>query len=159
MKDFSAFLNMRRYENWVHKTGSWKYLSEALFCQFPQLPFLSTECLVSASPPSIPFRGCWESTVAAAFDLILAEVDSKCPWQVAICSWQRKAALHRRIICSLKQSREWSFDCSGSFLLGWLWILPSGLLRTDMTNSEREKEQLCCPVTNADSHGLTLCKI
>ena len=32
MKDFSVFLDTRRY--WAHKIGSWKYLSESLFCQF-----------------------------------------------------------------------------------------------------------------------------
>ena len=34
IKDFSAFLDMRRYKNWAHKISSWKYLSEDLFCQF-----------------------------------------------------------------------------------------------------------------------------
>ena len=27
MKDFSAFLHMRRYKNWAHKISSWKYLT------------------------------------------------------------------------------------------------------------------------------------
>ena len=27
LKDFSAFLHMRRYQNWAHKIGSWKYLT------------------------------------------------------------------------------------------------------------------------------------
>ena len=26
MEDFSAFLDMRRYKNWTHKTSSWKYI-------------------------------------------------------------------------------------------------------------------------------------
>ena len=27
MKDFSAFLDTKRYKNWTHKIGSWKYLT------------------------------------------------------------------------------------------------------------------------------------
>ena len=27
MEDFSAFLDMRRYKNWAHNIGSWKYLT------------------------------------------------------------------------------------------------------------------------------------
>ena len=44
MKDFSAFLDMRRYKNWAHKISSHEYLFEDLPCQFSQ----NTECLVSA---------------------------------------------------------------------------------------------------------------
>ena len=33
MKNFSAFLDLRRYKNWVHKIGSWKHLSGGLFPQ------------------------------------------------------------------------------------------------------------------------------
>lgn len=37
MKDFSAFLGMRKWKNWVHKISSWKNLSEDLFRQvFPE---------------------------------------------------------------------------------------------------------------------------
>ena len=37
MKDFSALLDMRRFNNWVHKISSWKDLSEDLFRQvFPE---------------------------------------------------------------------------------------------------------------------------
>ena len=42
MKDFSPFLEMGRCNNWAHKIFSRKYLSEDLFCQFPQ----STEGLI-----------------------------------------------------------------------------------------------------------------
>ena len=44
MRDFSAFLDMKRYKNWVHKISSREYLSEDLSCQFSR----STECLISA---------------------------------------------------------------------------------------------------------------
>ena len=49
MKDFSAFPDVRRYKNWVHKIDSWKILSEDLFCQF----FQSIECLISALHPEL----------------------------------------------------------------------------------------------------------
>ena len=44
MKDFSAFLDRRRYKNWAHKISSHEYLFEELPCQFSQ----NTECLISA---------------------------------------------------------------------------------------------------------------
>ena len=51
MKDFSAFLDMRRCKNWAHKIDSWKYLSEELFCRF----FLEHRGPHLCSPPGIPF--------------------------------------------------------------------------------------------------------
>ena len=43
MKDFIAFLDVRRCKNWARKISSWKYLFEDLFCQI----FQSTEYLIS----------------------------------------------------------------------------------------------------------------
>ena len=48
MKDFSAFLDMERYENWAHKIGCWKYLTiwrPALLVPPAPAPS-STECLI-----------------------------------------------------------------------------------------------------------------
>ena len=44
MKDFSAFIDMRRYKTWAHKIGSWKYIT----IWRPVLPVfpLGTECLI-----------------------------------------------------------------------------------------------------------------
>ena len=39
------------------------------------------------SPLWNPFRGCWKSAAAAAYDLILVEVDGKWQWQVPVRSW------------------------------------------------------------------------
>jgi len=89
MKDFSAFLDIRRHKNWAHKISSWKYLT----IWRPVLPVSTSPPQHqhrgphSCSPPWAPFRGCWKSAAAAAPDLILVEVDGKCPWQVTICSW------------------------------------------------------------------------
>ena len=69
MKDCSAFIVMRKSENWAHKIGSWKYLSEDLFCQF----LLEHRLPHSHSPPWTPFNGCWRSAAAAAHDLIFVE--------------------------------------------------------------------------------------
>ena len=75
---FGAFLDMRRYKNWDHKISSWKYLAEDLSCQlFPHF----------CSQPWTLLGGCWRSAATAAHDLIIVEVDGKCPWQVSICSW------------------------------------------------------------------------
>ena len=75
MKNFSTFLDMRRYKNWAHKISSWVYLSEDLSWQFSW----SRECLISSFNPQ-SLRECWRSAVAAAHDLILLEVI----WQVLI---------------------------------------------------------------------------
>ena len=82
MKDFSAFLDMKRYKNWAHKISSWKYP----IIWRPVLPVFPRHRVPHfCSPPWTPFRGIWKSAAAAAPDLIL--VDGKCPWQVPICSW------------------------------------------------------------------------
>ena len=73
---------MRRYNNWTHEISSWKYLSEDLSCQF-----FPIDRVPHCSPSWTPFRGCWRSSAAAAHDLILVELDGKCPWEVPICSW------------------------------------------------------------------------
>ena len=47
----------------------------------------STEYLISALLPWTRFRVHWESAAATVHDLMLIEVDGKCPWQAPICSW------------------------------------------------------------------------
>jgi len=42
---------------------------------------MSTECLISALHPEL-----LSGSAATAPDLILLEVDSKCPWKVSVCS-------------------------------------------------------------------------
>ena len=52
VKGVSAFLYIRRYKNWAHRThkiSSWDYLSEDLSCWFSW----STECLISALHPEL----------------------------------------------------------------------------------------------------------
>ena len=78
MKNFSTFLDMRRYKNWAHKISSWVYLSEDLSWQFSW----SRECLISSLYPH-SFRECWRSAVAAAHDLILLEVIWQVPMPIA----------------------------------------------------------------------------
>ena len=82
MKDFIAFLDVRRCKNWARKISSWKYLRPVL-PDFPEhrVPHFW-------SPFWAPFRGCWRSATAAVHNLILVEVDGKCSWQVPISSWQ-----------------------------------------------------------------------
>ena len=104
MKDFSAFLDMRRYKNCAHKIGSWKYLTiwRPVLPVFPR----AQECLISALHLELLSGSCWKSTAAAAHDLILVEVDGKCQWQVPICSWH----LHY----SDTQSVSWIFLWEGT---------------------------------------------
>ena len=75
MKDFSAFLDIRRYKNEAHKIISWK----CWILWRPVLPvFLERIVPHFCSPPISPFRGCWKSANVAAHDLILVEIDGKC---------------------------------------------------------------------------------
>ena len=87
MKDFSVFLDTRRYKNWAHKIGSsWNYLTIwrrvlPVFARAQSASFLFSTWA--------PYRGCWKTAAAAAHALILVEADGKCQWKMPICSWQR----------------------------------------------------------------------
>ena len=65
MKDFSAFLDMRRYKNWAHKIGSLKYLTI-------WIPVLAL------TPNTSSFQGVLRVSSWTAHELILVEVDGKC---------------------------------------------------------------------------------
>ena len=79
MKEFSAFLD-RKYKNWAHKIGSWKYL----IIWRPVVPvFPRAECLVSFLHLN-SFQRVWKSAAAAAPYLILVQVDGKCQCVVDI---------------------------------------------------------------------------
>ena len=80
MKDFSAFLDFRRYKYWAHKIASWKSLSEDQFCQSSSPP---PPCPEHRVPP---FKRGWKSAPIAAHDLILVEADGKC--QFVAGKWQ-----------------------------------------------------------------------
>ena len=76
MKDFSAFLAMRRYKNWAHKISSWEYLT----IWRPVQPVVPEQRVPDfCSPPWTPFRRCWRSAATAEPDLTLVEVDSHVP--------------------------------------------------------------------------------
>ena len=87
MKDFSVFLDIRRYNNWAHKIGSWEYV--AIWRPILSVS-QSTECLISALHPGLLQRVLEISAVAAAHDLIFVKVDGKHVWQVPICGWKYK---------------------------------------------------------------------
>ena len=67
MKEFRAFLDMRRYKNWAYQVSS----GEDLSCRFPgaQRAWFLLSTLNS-------FSGCWRSAAAGAHDLILVEADA-----------------------------------------------------------------------------------
>ena len=89
------FLGMGRYKNWAHKIGSWKYWT----IWRPVLPVFLPEHRVShfCSTHWTPFRGYWRSAAAAAHNLILVEVDGKCPRQAPICSWHIKSRVWNKL--------------------------------------------------------------
>ena len=80
-----VYCYMKRYKKWAYKITSWEYLPEDLSCQFPASPDYRVPYF--CSPSWAPLRGCWRLTATAAHDLILVEVDGKCPWQVSVCNW------------------------------------------------------------------------
>ena len=84
MKEFSAFLDMRRCKNCAPKICSWKYLSEDLFCQFCQSTSASF-----GSPLWIPIRWCWRPAATTAGMIYLILVDGKCQWKVPICRFSK----------------------------------------------------------------------
>ena len=85
MKEFSAFLDLKRGKSWAHKISSGKYLT----LQRPLLPaFPKHRVPGSWSLPWTPFRGWWRSATAAAPDLILIKVDGKCQFVVDSTNFQ-----------------------------------------------------------------------
>ena len=56
MKDFSAFLGVRRYKNWAYKISFWEYLT--IWRPFLQV-FPEHRVLHVWSPPWVPFSGYW----------------------------------------------------------------------------------------------------
>ena len=79
MKNFSTFLDMRRYKNWAHKISSWVYPT----IWRPVLAvFLEQRVPHFFSLPSL-LQGGWRSVVAAAHDLILVEVLWQVPMPIA----------------------------------------------------------------------------
>ena len=105
MKNFSAFLDMRRHNNWAHRISSWKYLSKKLFCQFfPEqsasflLSILSSfqEVLKISSCGSMWFNPC------------------RGRWQGPLCSWQ----------CVESDSEEVAFETQMTLVETWERDIP-----------------------------------
>ena len=79
-------LYIRRYRNWVHKPAHENILT-IWRSVLPDSPLPEQRVPHAWSPPWTPFWGYWKSAAAAAHNLILVELDGKCPWQMPICSW------------------------------------------------------------------------
>ena len=78
LKDFSAFLDMRRYKNWTHKMDSCKYLTIwRPVLPVPHPPAEPDRVPHFCSLHWTPFRRCWKSAASVAHDLILVVVDSE----------------------------------------------------------------------------------
>ena len=116
MKDFSAFLDMRRYKNRAHKISSWEYITiKGPSCQLPGAQSAS----FLLSPPS-SLRGCWRSAAAVAHDLILVEADGKHPWQVPICSWQYVLEKHLVFVAVILSG--WALLTLLNYSWLWIWV-------------------------------------
>ena len=103
MKDFSVFLDRRRYKIWAYKISFWKYLFEDLFCQF--LPEHKSALLLISTLNSFPgalkvsnckgpwfnpCRGKWQVPTCSSNNLATCCEDSahwKGPW-----CWERLKA-------------------------------------------------------------------
>ena len=123
MKGFSAFLHMRRCNNWAHKINSWEYLFEDLSFQFsPQRQsasvLLSTlnslQVLLKVSSYSStrlnPCRGRWQVPICCC-----CSIAKLCPSHCDPHGLQ-----HARLLCpSLSRG-----VCSNSCPLSW-WCHPT----------------------------------
>ena len=75
VKDFSAFLNMRRFRNWAQKIFSWQYLT----LNIRSASFLRAQSVSLLISTLSSFRGCWGSADAGTQDVILVvEADGNC---------------------------------------------------------------------------------
>ena len=118
MKDFRAFLDMRRYKNWAYQVSSWEDLS----CQFPGAQ--RARFLLSTL---ISFSGGWRSAAAGAHDLILVEADASTlggghsltvinltvlweafrrPFATILCHFARRA--HSWVCKDCRQATRWA---------------------------------------------------
>ena len=87
MKDFSAFLDMRRCKNWPHEIFSWKYLTIWRLV-LPVFPEHRVSC--SWSPPWAPFRGC----CGQRLQWLMIDTPCRGRWQVPISSSQSLLKLY-----------------------------------------------------------------
>ena len=71
----------------IKKSCSWKYIT----IWRPVLPPILAHPQVQSASflllPCTSFREWWRSATAAAHNVILVEVDGKCPWEMPICNW------------------------------------------------------------------------
>ena len=95
MKDFSAFLDVRKYKNWAHKISSWKYLSEDLSFQSPS-PYHRNPRPSPTSPPPPAQSASFLLSTLNSFQGMLKVGSCRSTWfnpcrgrwQVPVCSWQ-----------------------------------------------------------------------
>ena len=95
LKDFSAFLDMRRYKNWTHKMDSCKYLTIwRPVLPVPHPPAEPDRVPHFCSLHWTPFRRCWKSAASVAHDLILVVVDSEWVNVAQLCPTLRPHRLY-----------------------------------------------------------------
>ena len=98
-------------QNWLLKISNYLKTCSASFSQ-SRVPHF-------CSPP-------WKSAAAAAYDLILVEVDGKCPWRVPICSWQCLRAPYElgKLTLHVRISKNFFLGCHFSLTLLIVSIFP-----------------------------------
>ena len=110
MKDFSIFLDTRKCKNQTGETVSWEHLT----MWKPVLLVLeSIECLISALHLELLSGGVEGQHCSSAWDLIIVEVDGKCP-PVADKSWEGGLLAGLQDILDRKEIRRWTV------LLAWV---------------------------------------
>ena len=86
VKGVSAFLYMRRHNNWLIELI--KSALEIIYLKTHPASFPGTQGASFLLSTLNSFRGCWRSAAAAAHDPIFVEADGKRPGQVPIGGWQ-----------------------------------------------------------------------
>ena len=105
MKDFSVFWDMRKYKNWAHKISSWEYLIVWRPVR-PVFPWAQSASFLLSTLNS--FRRCWRSAAAAAYYLILVEIDGKHP---CVCMLSRFSCVQLFAI-------PWTVACQAPLSMG-----------------------------------------
>ena len=106
MKDFGAFWGMRKIKHEAHKLSFWKYLTINKTCPY-QFPETQSASFLLSTLNS--FRRCWRSAAAAAYYLILVEIDGKHP---CVCMLSRFSCVQLFAI-------PWTVACQAPLSMGF----------------------------------------
>lgn len=143
VKDFSAFLDTKRYKNWARKSSSWEYLSEDLSCQPPRGPHPVTPAQSVSFPTSTlnPFEGLLQ--VSSCSSSWLKPCRGR--WQFVVDRSFENVLLACLSHAKNKQGSRWS-------RLGRQVLVMEALVPEEPTS--KEQVYFLCHLTRSEAPGL-----